>query len=315
MIRDMWPSKSKNLAYAHPNRLADVMALIQVLALHEFGDRSEKGLKTEMQALPRSASNWKKIAQEHPEFFRVDDTRRLGVSLVARHVLLKDQGGSRELSPEFTSILLKTAIDLHDRQIARAHPWRPYMNTFITGFVVIAAALLGAYYTQIWTADREIKTRNHEKRQIVYSELMGINIARRHLITAHTQAKIELEYHRQVAGMGLPKELTMVVLDAGRNAQKNANEYLIEITKKDQKLFELLGLVKILFPASPELGKKIDRIYRAKYPEIIPPKEKVNLPQIQGWRDKGFKEAQQLIAKEYGEPMEDLLSYLSNYLK
>jgi hypothetical protein len=312
----MWPFKSKKLPYADPDRLADVIALIQVLALHKYGDRSEEGITGEMQVSPRSGSTWKEIAQQHPEFFRLNAAERLGVSLVARHVMPKDEKGKRELPSDFTSILLRTAIDLHDRQIARAHPWKAYVNTVIPGVLVIAAALLSGYYTQKWTLDREIKIRDHEKRQAVYSELMGINVARKHLITAHTNATIELNYY-ELRGreIGFKKDEIPLVLDAARYAQKSANEYLIEITRKDQKLFELLGLVKILFPASPLLDEKIDRIYHAKYLEIIRPKKGTSLPQIQEWRDKAFKEVQGLVAKEYGEPMEDLLSYLSSYLR
>ncbi len=115
------------LPYANPDRLADVMALIQVLALHKYRHRSDKGLTDEMQGPPRSASTWKEIAQEHPEFFRVNSEEKLGVSLVSRHVLPKDENGKRELPSDFTSMLLQTAINLHDRQLARANRWKAYI--------------------------------------------------------------------------------------------------------------------------------------------------------------------------------------------
>ena len=127
----MWPFKSNKLPYTNPNRLADVMALIQVLALHRYGDRSEKGLTEEVQASPRSGSTWKEIAQEHPEFFRVDEAEKLGVSLVARHVLPRDGEGKRELPPDFVSMLLQTAINLHDRQMDRAYRWTVYIPIIV----------------------------------------------------------------------------------------------------------------------------------------------------------------------------------------
>jgi len=80
-----------------------------------------------MQGSPYSASTWKEIAQQHPEFFRVDDAEKLGISLVARHVLPKNEKGQRELPPNFISILLQTAINLHDRQITRTNQWRAYI--------------------------------------------------------------------------------------------------------------------------------------------------------------------------------------------
>jgi hypothetical protein len=127
----MWPFKSNKLPYANPNRLADVLALIQVLALDEYRHRSDKGLTDEMQGPPRSGSSWKEIAQQHPEFFRVSDTERLGVSLIATHVLPKDKNGNRELPPDLISTLLQTAINLHDRQLDRAHHWRVYIPIMV----------------------------------------------------------------------------------------------------------------------------------------------------------------------------------------
>lgn len=127
----MWPFKSNKLPYANSNRLADVLALIQVLALDEYRHRSDKGLTDEMQGPPRSGSSWKEIAQQHPEFFRVSDTERLGVSLIATHVLPKDKNGNRELPPDLISTLLQTAINLHDRQLDRAHHWRVYIPIMV----------------------------------------------------------------------------------------------------------------------------------------------------------------------------------------
>ncbi len=117
----------KKLPYTDPGRLADVMALIQVLALHKYRHRSDEGLINEIQGQPRSADSWKIIASEHPEFFRVNPDEPLGISLISRHVLPKDDSGNRDLPPEFTSMLLNTAINLNDRQIERASKWKAYI--------------------------------------------------------------------------------------------------------------------------------------------------------------------------------------------
>ena len=79
------PSESER-QYATPERLSDVMALIQVLALDKDAHRSESGLKGELQVLPRSAPTWTEVAQGHPEFFRVQTGRDHPISLVLRHV-------------------------------------------------------------------------------------------------------------------------------------------------------------------------------------------------------------------------------------
>jgi hypothetical protein len=99
-------------AYTKPGRLADVLALIQVLALDADTHRSETGINKEIQGKPTSEQEWTMLAREHPEFFRVDPEREHGLSLVARHVLAHEQGKPRPaLSPDFTAALLQTAIN------------------------------------------------------------------------------------------------------------------------------------------------------------------------------------------------------------
>jgi len=144
----MWPFKPNKLPYTNPNRLSDVMALIQVLALHKYRHRSDEGLTDEMQGPPRSVSTWKEVAQQHPEFFRVNDAERLGVSLVARHVLPKDENGNRELPSDFVGILLQTAVNLHDRQLDRAYHWKIYIPIVVVitaGIFTIFGILLRSW--------------------------------------------------------------------------------------------------------------------------------------------------------------------------
>src|SRR5262249_27749825 len=59
--------------YVRPDRLADVLALIQLLALDPLTQRSEGALLKELQGPPRSAESWRVVAKDHPEFFRVDE--------------------------------------------------------------------------------------------------------------------------------------------------------------------------------------------------------------------------------------------------
>src|SRR6266852_5048654 len=122
--------------YTKAGRLADVLALIQVLALHEAALRSEKGINTEMQGKPASAKEWIPLAKEHPEFFRINPEREHTVSLVARHVLPEQDGKRPVLSPEFTATLLATAINLHDRQVKASEWWQ--------SLIPLGSAILGS---------------------------------------------------------------------------------------------------------------------------------------------------------------------------
>ena len=117
----------KSLPYTKPDRLADVLALIQVLSLDRHAHRSEDGLVEELQGVPKSDESWTTVAGEHPEFFRVRAEGTNRVSLVARHVLPKGEDGTRELTPELVGKLLQAALEIHDRQLERAYHWKAYI--------------------------------------------------------------------------------------------------------------------------------------------------------------------------------------------
>ena len=93
---------SEDRQYLNPSRLADVLGLIQVLALDDNTHRSEEGLRSELQGSPKSGASWTEIARAHPEFFRVRPEGEHVVSLIARHVLPKNELGVRQLTSDFT---------------------------------------------------------------------------------------------------------------------------------------------------------------------------------------------------------------------
>lgn len=126
-------------------RLADVFALIQVLALHEYAHRSESGLLEELQRAPASASTWTDIARQHPEFFRVRPTGENVVSLLARHVARREDEGRPPLDGGQVKELLASAVTLHDRQVDQSRAWRiwlPLIGVLVgAGLTVIASFL------------------------------------------------------------------------------------------------------------------------------------------------------------------------------
>jgi hypothetical protein len=127
-------------AYTKSGRLADVLALIQVLALDADTHRSESGINKEIQGKPASTKEWVSVAKEHPEFFRVDAKREHGLSLVARHVLPHEEDKPRPpLSSDFTAVLLQTAINLHDRQVQATDWWK--------SLIPLGAAVIGSAAT------------------------------------------------------------------------------------------------------------------------------------------------------------------------
>lgn len=114
--------------YLKENRLADVIALLQVLAFDKYSHRTVDGLNIELQGKPKSATSWEEIAKEHPEFFRVKNVKDEDeieetpkISLISRHVkLASDIKQSEILSPDLAKIFFETAIELYDIQKERS---------------------------------------------------------------------------------------------------------------------------------------------------------------------------------------------------
>jgi len=132
-------------AYLKDRRLADVLALIQVLALDKSAHRSEAGLQEELQGIPSSASEWSDVAREHPEFFRVGIRGTHVVSLTSRHVLPEEDGKRPYLPPEFTYKLIQTAIELHDRELRRAERWNFLIAALIAMVTSVGVTLITIY--------------------------------------------------------------------------------------------------------------------------------------------------------------------------
>lgn len=143
--------------YLIENRLADVLALIQVLSLDKHRHRSEKGLEQELQGKPKSANNWKIIAQEHPEFFRVDSSREHNISLLARHVIEVNDKGKSDLSSDLINTLIKIAIEIHDRQNEKSDRWKVWLP-----LLVALITVLSSFYIQYSNNENEKFLKHYE---------------------------------------------------------------------------------------------------------------------------------------------------------
>jgi len=140
-------------SYRQAGRLADVLALIQVLAYDRDTSRSESGLDDELQRKPAVGGTWMILAAQHPEFFRVraDTTRTQRVSLLARYVLPYEQmqDGDEKRPPLDASIankLTELAIELHDKEAERAARWHTVVIPLVVAMIPAVASIIGAYF-------------------------------------------------------------------------------------------------------------------------------------------------------------------------
>jgi len=140
-------------SYRKAGRLAEVLALIQVLAYDEDTSRGEDGLSEELQSRPHTHCSWVKLAEEHSEFFRV--RRSEGdqgvekvdrVSLVSRYVLQKIGGTNKRppLESDVVNKLMEIAVEIHDRQLDRRDRfWKLYVPILVALIALTGKVIVG----------------------------------------------------------------------------------------------------------------------------------------------------------------------------
>lgn len=155
-------SRPATSSYLQAGRLADVLALIQVLAYDRDTSRSEDGIKDELQRLPTTAASWLSLAAEHAEFFRVrsSEDRTPRVALIARYVKnyeTQDDGDEKRpaLEPDVVNRLLETAIRLHDKQVLHDQRW--------TTYIPLASVLLAVFALVVSASQSVTQQRNWER--------------------------------------------------------------------------------------------------------------------------------------------------------
>ncbi|PLP98896.1 hypothetical protein [Cupriavidus pauculus] len=151
--------KKRNREYLRDGRLADVLALIQILALHEKTRRINSRLENELRGKPNTADDWVTIGRQHREFFNVVTPKEEGkspnVALIARDSQEWEPSAKGEdvkpvLPLETTIKLMDMATELHDRQHASSQAWRNWVLPMIVSGLALAGSIGSAYLTTFW---------------------------------------------------------------------------------------------------------------------------------------------------------------------
>ena len=144
------------------NRLADVVAAIQVMGTYKFYKSDFTGWADRITGDETQADHWKRVFEEHPEFFRLDSGRSKA-SLVWRRNYQKLYDVDREekitreqfhqlnaeqksrisrnpLTNSDISVLISAAIQLHSRALEHQQDKR----WWISGVVGLIGVIVGA---------------------------------------------------------------------------------------------------------------------------------------------------------------------------
>lgn len=132
--------------YTIPNRIDDIISLIQILAFANKALRTETGLTADL-GKPKSAKTWEEIAQTHSEFFRYSKASQY-FTLIARYTTPKiiegdpPKSSHAPISNELVKELLNIAVILHDKEVKRNEHWKIWLPPVLAGIPAIIAIFI-----------------------------------------------------------------------------------------------------------------------------------------------------------------------------
>lgn len=126
---------------------------------------------------------------------------------------------------------------------------------------------------QLQMKQEKLRTER-EKKQKLYSDLLGIKPVYAQLYVSRFEAMLYSDFHENSIKMkssqgGLPDPIDHDWSEAKRFLQRS-EDLTLDIAKTRRELFENIGLVKILFRSSLELSNLVQAIYKHKSPVRIP---------------------------------------------
>ena len=177
--------------------------------------------------------------------------------------------------------------------------------------VALIGVIVGAYLTYHWGISGQLRISDHQKRQQVFSELMGRKFLTTQLYVSRFEALIYSDYHEaKYRQSGYPNDLQ----ECQRWMHKS-EDLALDIAKNNQSLFETMGLIRILFPKTAKIYELIDRIYQFKTPKILGDPFKMDVNHLEEWKAKAVKDLQVVVEREYAKPINELLDYLDKEIR
>lgn len=189
-------------------------------------------------------------------------------------------------------------------------PLLPYLAPILT----FIGTLIAVYFTQRWTLSRELARAKWEQRIQAYRELMGIKVTTQQIYVSRFEALIFSDYHETRWKLaGAPQQ--SIDLEEARRWMQKSEDYVHDITRNNQRLFETLASISILFPKTGELTTLIDRLYNFQTPTVQRPSAGYTHDQLEAWKVSAVQQLQDLVTREYSQPISSLINLLARTLE
>jgi hypothetical protein len=139
--------------------------------------------------------------------------------------------------------------------------WRTFLNSQVAGAMLVAVfSLVGVALGSLLTHCSQVKTADRQKRQEVFSTLMGDRIFVGQLFVYAIEARINSDYHE--ARFVLTKD--QLHLQEALRWMRRSEDLGMELARARKNLCEILGPVRLQFRKTPKLDELTDQIYRFK---------------------------------------------------
>jgi hypothetical protein len=191
--------------------------------------------------------------------------------------------------------------------------WKPFLIPFLASLGTLLGTLLTAYLQHRWTLKGALELDKKDIQRKTFSQLMGIKFMTTQLYMSRFEALIFSDYHEarwKIAGY--PKE--SIDYQEAQRWMRKSEDFVMEIAKNNNKLFELIGTISVIFPHKKKLEKNIERLYRFKTPTILrePP---LKIDELSSWKTTAVSELQEIVEREYAQPIDEVLRELRGHLE
>lgn len=185
----------------------------------------------------------------------------------------------------------------------------------ISSACTLIIALMSGYLSYLWGVASQKKIYNHQTKLKAYSELIGYRQLLSQLYVSRYEAFIFSDYHEfRWKIQGSPKE--SIDKDEAIRWMHRSEDLVLEISRTIQKLFETVGVIRVLFKETPELIDFSNNIYNFKTLKFIQrPDNSWTLEQLEEWKLKAVPSVQRNVEETIRDPINKLTFYLEKELR
>jgi len=209
------------------------------------------------------------------------------------------------------SLNRKRYVILSERQ---NNPQSRLWLAIVNAVLPLVGVVLGAYLTQYFGYEAQLKTIAHQKRQEAFSALMGEKLVTTQLYVSRFEALAFSDYHESRWKLsGSPSD--SLDLQEGKRWMQKSVDLVMDLVKNHQTLCGILGSIRLHFKNTPKLVELTDRIYKFKPPARTQPPTNATFQELEAWKIGYNQKLVEFADENYARPIEDLVDYLSADLK